>query len=175
MYAEFRQIFPAGKNYLSPKKKKKKNTNKAIKPRQRAKAESARNHHLFVDVSNKEKKLIQSYCDANNISVSEFLAGIALQDAAEPEPTKGKPAPTRTIQIELTEHEYAKVVYKARLREESKEWGSLDLESLRCYVSDKEHKTLLKHLKRHGHSSRHYIAFLALRKIEEAADPVKKK
>jgi len=146
---------------------------------------------LFVDVSNKEKKLIQSYCDANNISVSEFLAGIALQDAAEPEPTKGKPAPTRTIQIELTEHEYAKVVYKARLREvkpeafihtrlvsdlkKSKEWGSLDLESLRCYVSDKEHKTLLKYLKRHGHSSRHYIAFLALQKIEEAADPVKKK
>jgi hypothetical protein len=163
----------------------------AARPK-RATADSARKHHLFVDVTDKEKQLILAYCNSKDLSVSEFLAEVALDDAR---PSKAnsrlKETSPRTVQIELSEHDYAKLVYKSRLRkispedfihtrllpdlQKSKEWGSLERETLRYYVSDKEHRTLLDHMKKFGHSSRHYVAFLAVQAIEEQFDPIKNK
>src|SRR5437016_2142401 len=47
----------------------------------RAKADTPRTRHLFVDVTAEEKQLIEAYCNSKGLSASEFLAGVALEDA----------------------------------------------------------------------------------------------
>ncbi len=175
---------------MNATKKQSPTADKSRATKDRARADSARTHHLFVDVTTKEKKLILAYCNAKGLSVSQFLAEVALEDARLSEEAKeaGGNTKPRKIEITLSPRDYAKVMYKARLREtdaakfieerlvsvlrKSKEFGSLRRQSLRYYVSDHEHETLLAHMKKHGYSSRHYVAMLALGAVESEMAPI---
>ncbi|HEV3037264.1 MAG TPA: hypothetical protein VHA33_05700 [Candidatus Angelobacter sp.] len=142
-------------------------------------------HHLIADVTPEEKQAILKYCETHNLSVSRFLAQVALDDAsAKKKSAEHEPL---TITIKLPASQRAKLSYMARLKEKSIEQlvqeflapslaktprgpasrYTLSTESLRFYLSDQEHALILKHMEKEQVSSRHYLAQLALQVIEE--------
>lgn len=149
------------------------------------KAGSTRNHHLLAEVTLEEKQAILKYCKTHNLSVSGFLAQVALEDAK----AKKKAAPEEpiTITINLPANQRAKLLYMARLREKSIEelveefiapnlaknqrgpgaQFTLPTETLRYYLNDDEHILIKKHMEKEHVSSRHYLAQLALQTIQK--------
>src|SRR5947209_6507414 len=81
------------------------------------KAASVRSHYLLAEVTPEEKKNILKHCKTQNMSVSRFLAQLALEDAS----TKKKASPEEplTIRIKLPPGKRAKLLYIARLKEKS--------------------------------------------------------
>ncbi len=147
------------------------------------KTNSARKRHLLAEVTLQEKKAILDYCQAHNLSVSSFLAKLALDDARSTRKTAS--FDTLTITINLPANRHAKLLYLARLREQSiddlindfiepnlakthRGPGSLytlQTETLRYYLSDEEHALIKNHMQNQHVSSRHYLAQLAIQTI----------
>ena len=153
------------------------NTGGALRPQ----AEAPRRRFLYTDVTPAEHRKIQQYCIDNQISVSQFLADLVLEDAARPRPKRKQKVIVRA-EIELTPEEQEKLELLTRLyqKESIGEFvrdllePNLDLQrlhaplettALRYYLSDEEHEKVLRHVAGKGISARNYAVMLALKAI----------
>jgi hypothetical protein len=147
----------------------------------RDRAESPRRHYLVTTVTQKEKEAIQKYCDERQISVSAFLADVALEDAQRS--TKKLEDQEITITLKLPARDIDKMRIFARLEEKSVEdllrqllqpsfqkrqtVTALEMHTLRCWLSDEEHRIIKKYLAKHRLSARNYLSLLALKAINK--------
>jgi hypothetical protein len=166
---------------------------RAVRPNQgstlRPRAEAPRRHFLYIEVTEDERKAIHDYCIRNQISVSQFLAELLLEDASKPR-RKGKVLVR--AEFELTPEEQEKLELLARLHNKAsvgefireliqpnldmqKLHTSTNLETtaLRFYLSEDEHETITKYIAEKGIPARKYAAMLALKAI--AKDRKKRK
>jgi hypothetical protein len=112
--------------------------------------------------------------------VSAFLADLALADAQKS--TKSKPEDQEiTITLKLPARDMDKMRIFARLEEKSVEEllrellepsfrrrqtaTALEMQTLRCWLSDEEHRVIKRFLAKHRLSARSYLALLALKAI----------
>jgi hypothetical protein len=146
----------------------------------RPQADTPRHHFLLADVTKAENEEIQQYCSDRNISVSQFLADLALNDADQPK-TKRKRKVIVKPKLQFTQEQQIRLELLARLNEESVDelirdlieqkikaqrvHAPLETVSLRFYLSQDEHEKVLKHIATTGFSARNYLAMLALRAI----------
>jgi hypothetical protein len=151
---------------LSPKKNSKK----------RFGTKSVRIHHLLAAVTREDKREIIKYCTTRKITISEFLAEIALREARY----KGKRA-RRRITIDLPYEQHAKIDYLATARritieeciyefiqpalDKQRAWKTPKEETLRYYLSEEEHELVTHYMAKHNLSSRHFVGLLAKRYI----------
>lgn len=167
--------------------KRKSESAKRVRPEasSRKKTGSARSHYLLAEVTFEEKQAILEYCKNHNLSVSRFLAQVALEDAQAKK--KAAPQEPLKITINLPANERAKLLYIARLKEKSIDQlveefiapslaknsrgpgtrYTLKTQEIRYYLNDEEHALIKKHMEKEHVSSRHYLAQLALRAIEK--------
>ena len=164
---------------------------KVIRPNRgsvlRPRAKSPRSHFLYVDVTKEEQEKIHDYCINQQVSVSQFLADIMMQDAL-----KAKANPKRREKVcvqaefELTTEDLEKLELLVRLRnkgsisqfilelirphlEVQKLHSSIETIPLRYYLSEDEHQTITKHLAGKGIAARNYGVSLALKAIDNAS------
>jgi len=147
----------------------------------RDKAGAPRRQYLVTTVTKKEKEAILTYCDRHNQSVSAFLADLALKEAQR---SKAKREDEEvTVTLKLSARDIDKMRIFARLEEKSIETllrellepsfrrrqtaTTLEMHSLRCWLSDDEHRTIKAYLAKHRLSARSYLALLALKAIDE--------
>jgi hypothetical protein len=151
----------------------------AVRAPARDKAGAPRRRYLVTTVTKKEKDAILRYCETHKRSVSAFLADLALADAQK---TKGK---LEDDQIPVTLRLHARDIDKmrifARLEDKSVEEllrellepsfqkrqtaTALEMHTLRCWLSNDEHRTIKKYLAKNRLSARSYLALLALKAI----------
>ena len=163
---------------MSPPLKKAGRGNTHVAPRNRAGA--PRRQYLVTTVTKKEKEAILKYCEQHNKSVSAFLADLALKEAHKSK--KQAEEEEITVTLKLPAHDLDKMRLFARLEEKSIEEllrellepsfkrrqtaTALEMHSLRCWLSDEEHRTIKAYLAKHRLSARSYLALLALKTIQ---------
>jgi len=152
-----------------------------VKTLPRQKAGAPRRHYLVTTVTDIEREAIMKHCARHNISVSAFLADLALKDAQR---SKAKREDEEiTVTLKLSARDIDKMRMFARLEEKSLEEllhdmlepsfkrrqtaTALEMHSLRCWLSDDEHRTIKTYLAKHRLSARSYLALLALKAINE--------
>jgi len=139
-----------------------------------------RHNYLATRVTEKEKKAVEEYCSRHGMSVSAFLADLALNDAKRP-PNCGQEQEEITVTLRLSSRDIDKIRIFARLEEKTIEQllqefvqpgvqkrqtaSSLKLRSVRCWLSDEEHRIIKKYLEKHHLSARNYLALLILKAI----------
>lgn len=137
-----------------------------------------RHNYLATRVTEKEKKAVEEYCSQHGMSMSAFLADLALTDAKRP-PTSGQEQEEITVTLKLSSRDIDKIRIFARLEEKTFEelvqefvqpgvqkrqtFSSLKLRTVRCWLSDEEHRIIKKYLAKHGLSARNYLALLILK------------
>jgi uncharacterized protein (DUF1778 family) len=168
-------------------------TSKNVVPRKKSRSTAApptrkpgalpRKHHMHTDFSAEQKKLILAYCAKHNISVSQFLAEVAVNDANESLHRRAKEQEEEiTITLRIPRDKRTKLEIFAERRGETiedhirahilplleKQQTSFPLktESVRYYLNKNEHELVIKQLKKRGLSGRNYVAFLALQKVK---------
>jgi hypothetical protein len=148
----------------------------------RPKAGAPRRQYLVTNVTEKEKKAISDHCADHGISVSAFLADLVLTDAKKDPKSKMKDEEI-TVTLKLSARDIDKMRIFARLQEKTIEElmqqqlqprfqkrqtsTHLRMGTLRCWLSNEEHRTIKKYLTRHRLSARNYLALLALRAINQ--------
>jgi hypothetical protein len=146
------------------------------------KGKSARSHYMISDFTPEEKRQIVDYCNKKQISISKFLAGIALAEVHRAS-KKGTTEEQLTITLKIPSEKNAKLQIFAHRQEKTLQeflealiMPTLEKEkvsftstttSLRCYLSPEEHRLLKNHLKSRNLSARTYISFLALKALGE--------
>jgi hypothetical protein len=146
----------------------------------RSPAKTPRDRFLETDVTEEEHQAILDYCLKHKISVSQFLAELIFEDAAE---SKGRSDHVSLrVELKLTGEQFDKLELLAHLRQkESVEeliqdliQPYLDLQRLhapdqtkflRFYLSEHEHAQASKHIAKRGLPARKYVSFLAMKKI----------
>lgn len=156
------------------------------------KAGSAHRHYLVAEFTSEEKQAIQEYCNRHSLSISGFLAQVALEDATLKKKEAQDPL---TVTINLPASKRAKLLYLARLKEKSIDQlieefiaptldknkrgpgtdYTLATERVSVYLNAQEHALLMKHMEKEGVSSRHYLAQLAVQAIKKPAAKRKSK
>lgn len=149
----------------------------------RSQADSLRKRFLWAHVSDDEYEAIQKHCQQEGISVSQFMADLLLEDAANSK-TRRKQKVTLRPEIVLTPQQYTKLELLARLHQK-KSVGEFILDVLepqlelkrlhtpvkkkiiRYYLSDAEHETVTDHIAASGLSATNYAAMLALRAVRK--------
>jgi hypothetical protein len=143
-------------------------------------AGAPRRQYLVTTVTKKEKDAILRHCHRYRKSVSAFLADLALDDARRP---ANKAADDHIpVTLRLRARDFDKMCLFARLEEKTveellKEFlepsfrrrqtaTTLRMHTLRCWLSDEEHRIIKAHLAKHRLSARSYLALLALKAIE---------
>lgn len=148
----------------------------------RDRAEAPRRQYLVTTVTKKEKEAILEYCDQHNKSVSAFLADLALKEAQKSKKNQAEEEEI-TVTLKLPAHDFDKMRMFARLEEKSVEKllreilepsfrrrqtaTALEMHSLRCWLSDEEHRIIKAYLAKHRLSARSYLALLALKAINK--------
>ena len=151
----------------------------------RRRTQSFRTRLLLTDVTPKEKEQIIKHCLKRKISVSHYLAELALADARKSD-DRGEEALT----IKLPKDQMRKLLLLARVTEKTTEelipellsprlakkqpHGSLETETLRSYVNPEEHEAIMKHVASKGISARNYISMLALEDIAKESKSTSK-
>lgn len=164
---------------MAPPIKKVRKGSTHVSPRDKAGA--PRRQYLVTTVTKKEKEAILKYCDQHNQSVSAFLADLALKEAHKS--SKNQREEEITVTLKLPARDLDKVRLFARLEEKSIETllrellepsfrrrqtaTALEMHSLRCWLSDEEHRTIKAYLAKHRLSARSYLALLALKAIND--------
>jgi hypothetical protein len=136
----------------------------------------------LTDVTAKEKGIILKHCLEQKISVSAYLADLALADA-ENANTKN---PSQQFTLTLPYDEVQKLMLLARVKQKSatelltecvtrplankQPHGTIETENLRLYLNDEEHEIIRKHVARKGVSARNYVALLALQDIAKQSN-----
>ena len=137
-----------------------------------------RRNYLATTVTEKEKETIEEYCSRHGMSVSAFLADLALKDAKTPS-TGGQEQQEITVTLRLSSRDIDKIRIFARLEEKTFEellqelvqpsvqkrqtFSSLEMQTIRCWLSNEEHRTITKYLAKHQLTARSYLALLALK------------
>jgi hypothetical protein len=141
-----------------------------------------RHNYLATRVTEKEKRAVEEYCSRHGMSVSAFLADLALNDAKRP-PNSGQEQEEITVTLKLSSRDIDKIRIFARLEGKTIEEllqefvqpgvqkrqtaSSLKLRSVRCWLSDEEHRIIKKYLEKHHLSARNYLALLILKAINQ--------
>ena len=139
-----------------------------------------RRNYLATRVTEKEKKAVEEYCSRHGMSLSAFLADLALKDAKRP-PDSGQEQ--ITVTLKLSARDIDKIRIFARLEEKTIEEllqefvrpgvqkrqtaSSLEMRSVRCWLSNEEHRIIKKYLAKHRLSARSYLALLILKAINQ--------
>jgi hypothetical protein len=153
----------------------------------RKRADAPRDRYLVADFTEEEKRRVIDYCLKQKISVSQFLADVAIEDAKKPRTNPEQ----ETITVKLPADKTQKLAILARLKEKSLDElvqelilkaadeqrqpvSRLKTRNLSYYLTQKEHQLVMKHVAKTGASAKNYIATLALKTIEQG-DQKKKK
>jgi hypothetical protein len=144
------------------------------------KGKGARSHYMISDFTPEEKRQIVAYCNKKRISISKFLADVALADVRRAA-KKGASDEELTITLKIPSEKNAKLQMFAHRQEKTLQeflegliLPTLDKErtshtsattSLRYYLSSEEHRQLKTYLKAKNLSARTYISFLALKAL----------
>lgn len=138
---------------------------------------SPRTHYLISDFTPDEIRQISAYCKRKHISISKFLADLAVNEVhrASKEPRKEEQI---TITLTVSAEELAKIKMFAHRNEttmdkflknlvtptvaKAKTYYTSATRSLRYYLSPTDHKLILDFLKNRNLSARTYISYLAL-------------
>ena len=145
----------------------------------RDRAGAPRHHYLVTTVTKKEKDAILKYCERHNKSVSAFLADLALADAHKSNSKRQQEEITVTLKLPARDLDQMRSF--ARLEDKSLEdlvrellqpsfqkrqtATALEMHTLRCWLSNEEHRIIKKYLAKHRLSARSYLALLALKAI----------
>jgi hypothetical protein len=145
----------------------------------RDRAGAPRHHYLVTTVTKKEKDAILKYCEKHNKSVSAFLADLALADAHKSDSKREQEEITVTLKLPARDLDQMRSF--ARLEDKSVEdlvrellqpsfkkrqtATALEMHTLRCWLSNEEHRIIKKYLAKHRLSARSYLALLALKVI----------
>lgn len=145
----------------------------------RDRAGAPRHHYLVTTVTKKEKDAILKYCERHKKSVSAFLAGLALADAQKSKNKLEQKEITVTLKLPARDLDQMRIF--ARLEDKSVEdlvrellqpsfqkrqtATALEMHTLRCWLSNEEHRIIKKYLAKHRLSARSYLALLALKAI----------
>lgn len=162
---------------MSTPKKAVSKTSSHIQARDRAGA--PRHHYLVTTVTKKEKDAILKYCERHRKSVSAFLADLALADAHKSNSKREQEEITVTLKLPARDLDQMRSF--ARLEDKSLEdlvrellqpsfqkrqtATALEMHTLRCWLSNEEHRIIKKYLAKHRLSARSYLALLALKAI----------
>lgn len=142
-----------------------------------------RKHHMQTDMTAEEKRLVLAHCAKLGISVSQYLAELAVADATENlQQRQCEEEDEITFTIKIPRSKRTKLEIFAQRRGETIEDHvrelllprlekqaipfSLETESLRYYLDDSEHSLVMKQLKKRGLSARNYISFLAVQAVK---------
>lgn len=144
------------------------------------KSKPARTRYMIADFTPKERERVLLHCVRNSISISSFLAGLALDDVRKGT-KEGKIEEEVTITLKIPREQHAKLQMFAHRQnktpdefchdvllptlEKEKTSFTSETESLRYYLSPEEHRRLKQYLKARNLSARTYISFLALREL----------
>jgi len=148
----------------------------------RPQAETPRHRFLYTDVTKAEHEKIQQYCKDKQISVSQFLADLMLQDALQPHAKRKQKVNVR-LEFDLTAEELDKLQLLTRLHQKQsigqfvreilqpyleiqRLHAPLETTAIRYYLSDEEHERVTKHLASKGISARNHAAMLALKAVQ---------
>ena len=142
-------------------------------------SKAVRNLYMVAGFSPAEKRKIIQYCQANRISVSNFLANLALGEVRN-SPRKPREEEI-TIKLKVPREQNAKIQMFARRQNKTVAQFFRDLllptlkkgktsftaktETLRYYVSAEQHRLIKAYLKAKRLSSRTFISYLALEAI----------
>ncbi len=145
----------------------------------RDRAGAPRHHYLVTTVTKKEKDAILKYCERHNKSVSAFLADLALAVAHKSKSKRQQEEITVTLKLPARDLDQMRSF--ARLEDKSLEdlvrellqpsfqkrqtATALEMHTLRCWLSNEEHRIIKKYLAKHRLSARSYLALLALKVI----------
>jgi hypothetical protein len=151
----------------------------------RKKSKSHRTRVVLTDVTAKEKEIIIKHCLDHKISVSAYLADLALADAQKAPKEKH----SQEFTLTLTYEDVQKLMLLARVKQKSaaelltefitrplankQPHGAVETENLRLYLNDEEHEIIRKHVGRTGVSARNYVALLALQDIAKQSSAKK--
>jgi hypothetical protein len=151
----------------------------------RPKEASSRVYYLIADVTKEQKRAILAHCTKHQVSVSKFLAGLAVADARnasrfpsgyEEEVTfTVKLPPEKVAKLKIFSHRKGKSVSDAladllnQHLDKQQVTSDLELQTLRYYLSPEEHELVNKSLKARGLASRNYIGPLALEALHHKA------
>lgn len=138
---------------------------------------------MISDFTPEEKRQIVAYCNKKQISISKFLADIALAEVRRAGTKKSKANEELTITLKIPAEKNAKLQMFAHRQEKTLQQfleglilPTLEKErtsftsattSLRYYLSPEEHRLLKNHLKSRNLSARSYISFLALKALNQ--------
>lgn len=146
-----------------------------MNPKNRTKPPRA--HYLVSDFTPEEIRQITAYCKRKGISISKFLADLAVDEVhrANKEPRKTEQI---TITVTVSAEELAKIKMFAHRQDKTmdeflkglvtptvtkaKTSFTSETRSLRYYLSPSDHKLILDYLKDRNLSARTYISYLAL-------------
>jgi hypothetical protein len=140
---------------------------------------------MQTDFTPAQRDLVLEYCAKEGISVSQFLAELAVEDAKTSVRQPDEEEEEITLTFRIPRHKKRKLAIFAQRRGETVEdhilrlllpWlekqktsFSVETTSLRYYLDDAEHAVVMKQLKKRGLSARNYIAFLAMQAIDKTA------
>ena len=150
----------------------------------RPEAEAPRRRFLYTDVTKAEYEKILQYCRTRQISISQFLADLVLEDAAK---TPRQDKVVLKLEVELTPEEQDRLELLTRLHQKQsidhfvrellepnlkmqRVHSPLKTRMLRFYLSDEEHELVSAHIASTGISARNYAAMLALREIGKTSN-----
>lgn len=153
-------------------------------------AETPRRRFLYTDLTQSEYDKLREYCVKNQISLSQVLADLVLEDAAKPKPQKRSKVVVN-LKLEFTPEEQDRLQLLARLRDKAsveelvrevlepdlklqKLHSSLETKQVRFYLSEEEHERVTSHIASTGMSVRNYAAMLVVRQIQKTNQKHKK-
>jgi len=145
-------------------------------------AETPRHRFLYTDVTMAEHERIQQHCLDRQISVSQFLADLMLEDASQHQAKRTHRVNVQ-LEFDLAPEELDKLQLLTRLHQKDsigefireilqpyleiqRLHAPLETTTLRYYLSEEEHKKVKKHVARKGISARNYAAMLALKALQ---------
>jgi hypothetical protein len=154
-------------------------------PPSRPPGDMPRKHHMQTDLTSEQKRVVLEHCAKQGISVSQFLAELAVADAKSSLHREDDDEQEITLKIRIPRDKSTKLAIFAQRRGETVEdhvsrlllpWlekqktsFSLQTESLRYYLDDAEHTLVMKQLKKRGLSARNYVSFLAMQALNKSA------
>lgn len=142
------------------------------------KNKAARTRYMTADFNPAEKQQIKDHCARHRMTISSFLASLALEDAVR-STREGPTEEELDITLKIPVEESAKLQMFAHRRGQTLNQYATDLvlpllakrktaftsetESLRYYLSPEEHRLLKKYFKSKRLSPRTYVSYLALK------------
>lgn len=164
-------------------------------PSSRKRVASPRDHYMICDFTPGEVRQISAYCKAKGMSVSSFLADVAVTEVgnASKAPVKedqieitlsgfSEPITPGTITIKIPAEQKAKIAMFAHRQDKTadqflrglvlptlqkaKTSFTSEIQTLRYYVSEHDHRMILDYVKKRKLSARTYISYLVLEALK---------